>query len=491
MPRPAGSLNAKTIQRMVDDGEVCLLANRVNCVKCREARERDNQDRVQRQVDEQLASLPPELRGPQARPQTVIGSTSAILVDTFIEYRAPDGKEWRVERGMDLLMDFEIIPAQVRNFIGMWHAAMAGQERIWLIMRRLYGIAPMLGMSDPDDIRVWPIAELADSLGLKVPQIEAMAGEAKLFWKRYRLSNRQDRKSVAMDPKRAMTAEEVDAILERYEFSTVAGEVERRYVAKRCGDLEGYLEHETGRPMARSAIQQEVLIFYVMDARIAQHQALVAQKLRDQAERGGTQTSVNEDLENERLIKLVEARSKANKAYEETMKALGATQAQAGSVAKKANFQLCVGAMIEGVQRYMADANNDIIDGFATEAEIVLTTREKDIRPGQYRPDVVMMWEEAMANIWDKDYEPTPIGRMDARALRRCFKKAIAEMREAHGEGAGDTLNEDEALIGGDTQGATAPAAPVPPGFGETAPVPQAMPGIRRDADGGNDVAVF
>lgn len=490
MPRPAGSLNAKTLQRMVDDGDLCILANRANCVKCRAAREADNAQRVARQVEEQLAAMPEGMR-PRTPAPSVMGSTRAILVDTFVEYRAPDGKEWRVERGMDLLLDFDIQPSHVTRFIGMWHAAMAGQDRVWLILRRLYGIAPMLGVSDADEMRVWPVLELATKLGLTVAQVEGMVGESKLFWKRYRATNQQERKSVALDSKRTLTADEVATILERYDLSSTVGEPERRWAAKRCMDLEAYLEHDTGRPMAISAIRQELLIFYVMDARIAQHQAAVAEKIDLDHKRGGT-SSVNEDNENKRLMDLMEARAKANKAYEATMTSLGATQVQTGSVSKRQNFQLCLGAMIEGVQKFMADADNDLVDGFATEAEILLVTREKDIRPGQYRPDVVIMWEEAMQNLWDRDYEPTPIGRARSRQIRACYRRAIAEMREKEGEGSGDILNEDELLIGGDTQTAIAPSAPVPPGFGEQGPVPQAMSlPPRRTGDGDNDVAVF
>lgn len=485
MPRPAGSLNAKTLEKMVANGDLCLLSQRATCVKCREARERDNAERVQRQVKEQLDSLPADLKA--GGRETVVGATKAIIVETFIEYRAPDGKEWRVERGMDLLRDFEIIPAHVSRYIGLWHAAMAGQDRIWMIVRRLYGVAPMLGISDPDEVRVWPAKELADSLGLTEGQIEATIGETKLFWARYRSANRQDRKAVGMDPKRAMTTEEVDAILDRYEFSTIAGEVERRYVAKRCIDLEAYLEHDTGRPMAKSAIQQELLIFYVLDVRIAQHQATVAAKIKENPK------STNEDNENKRLMDLMEARAKANKSYQETMTVLGATQVQTGSVTKRASFQLCLGAMIEAVQKYMANADNSLVDGFATEGEIILAMREKELRPPQYRPDVAIMWVEAMDRLWDKDFEPTPVGRMRSRKIRACFRSAIKQMMIEEGEGV-DAPGDEELLIGGDTQGTVAPVSPVPPGFGDAAPSASpsmaAMPPLRPRGDA-SEVSVF
>ncbi len=168
------------------------------------------------------------------------------------------------------------------------------------------------------------------------------------------------------------------------------------------------------------------------------------------------------------------------------MKTLGATQVQTGSIQKRMGFQLSVGTMNEAMQKYYSGAGNDLIDGFATEAEIELVIREKELRPMQYRPDVVIMAQEALEHLWEKEYEPSPIGRNRVRRLRNVFRASIKAALSEEGEVVVDSA---EADMLGDEQGPALPAAlpgavadpGIGPGAGTFAP--------RRG--GGDEVAVF
>lgn len=490
MPRHLGSLNQATLDKMVADGDLCRLRDRLTCVKCKEARQREETEAIRARVGvsaatPQMAALFPSANGTPAKAMPPV---EAVIMDTFIEYRAPDGKEWRVERGAELLKDFDILPAQIRQYIGLWHQAMAMQERVWLILRRLYGIAPMLGVQDADDMRVWTLKELGEKLGLDDDSILAMVGEAKLYFARYRNSAAKERQGVSLDNRKAMTEADVDDILSRYDLEVV-GITQRRHAAKRCAELQAYLEHETGRPMAMAAIQQELLIAYVIDRRISDHQAAFEEKKKEQAARGVT-GSVNDDIENKRLEALLEMRNKAVKSYEESMHKLGATQVQTGSISKRQNFQLCIGKMVEGMQRYYANADNELIDLFQTEAELVISASETDIRPPQHRPDVALGWIEAMENLWKADYEPTPVGRERSRTLRKEIAEAVKRVTKRNDD---DAPASDLAAMEGaeDVPGIVAPVAAAPAGLGEAAPTPM-MPLIApRRGSGDNDVAVF
>lgn len=477
MPRPKGSLNHATIQQMVDDGLICLLANRLSCLKCKAARESVWIPTAPVLADEPLA---PSARA--ATPPVEAGPPAGRLVDTFVEYRAPDGREWRIERGVEMLHDFAIEPAQVKSFTGLWHAALAAQERVWLIVRRIYGVAPMLGATDPDELRVWTAEELGEKLGLSAEQIKATLGETRAFWARYRAANTPaEKKGVRLDAKAPMTGEQIDELLSQYGFDGVLGDTERRYAAKRCRDLTAYLENEQGMPIARSAIQQELNLM-VLDARLS---GLNAEHAARRAENAKAVFSATED---KRVTDLMEARNKANAGYVKTMESLGATQVQTGSVAKRMNAQVCVGTMNEAIQRYYANAENALIDFFATEGEIELTVREKELRPMQYRPDVVVAAHEAMEHLWDKDFEPSPIGRMKVRRLRAAFRDAVRASLAEDGEVVVDSAEEE---MMGDAQGPPLPAA-LPAGMAEEAGPPNgAHPMTPRPRGGGDEVAVF
>lgn len=480
---------------MVEDGLVCRLRDRLTCEKCRVAREAEVTARVAKQVATAVRAPGMEMFAP-GKTAAVPGPTEAIMVDTFLNYTAPDKKEWRVERGSDLLTDYDIAPGQIKRFMGMWHACMAGQEKAWLFVRRLYGIAPMLGTPELDDLRVWTVDELGAKLGLDTDQIHAVIGETKLHWARYRAVNATERKSMTgadAGGKKIMTDAEVADTLALYDFTQIIGEAQRRYVAKRCLDFQAYLESDTVGMIARSAIQEELNIFFVLDMRIAQHQALVAQKLADQQARGVT-GSVNEDSENERLTKLMRARSDANESYQKTLKTLGATEIQTGSLGKKRNFLFSLGGIIQGVQEYYANADNALIDGYCTEAEVVIAMAETDIRPVQYRPDIVVGWTEAMDNLWNPQFEPTPVGRERSRRIRGILKSAWIQ---AMGTSDDAAPVEDDAMLSAavdDLPGSVAPNSPAPAGLMATSAASMngegpVMP--RRPRNDDNDVAVF
>ena len=221
----------------------------------------------------------------------------------------------------------------------------------------------------------------------------------------------------------------------------------------------------------------------VLDARIAGLNAELQERRADNAK------ATISSAEDKRVTDLMDARLKANKGYVETMTSLGATQVQTGSVSKRLSFQMSVGTMNEAMQRYYSGQGTDLIDGFATEGEIELTVREKELRPMQYRPDVIVAAHEAMEHLWDKDYEPTPIGRMRVRRLRGAFRAAIKAALSEEGEVVVDAA-EEEML--GDAQGPPLPAA-LPVGMSEDAgPSPTSLPPMMpRPRSDDNDVAVF
>lgn len=110
-----------------------------------------------------------------------------------IEY-APGGRRerWRVERFEALAAELaglvpEALPTLHELFSHPSHA------RPWLILRRLYGIMPVLIPldGDADDFRVWSRLELAHALGIDEKKLAAESEAIRLAWERVAAKSRE------------------------------------------------------------------------------------------------------------------------------------------------------------------------------------------------------------------------------------------------------------------------------------------------------------
>ena len=402
---------------------------------------------------------------------------------SFVEYNAPGGDRWRAEGGAQLCKDFDIAVAHV-NQLEEWHATFAPQEQMWLVLRRIYTVAPLLGESTADDLRRWTAAELALSLGLDEKIIEGILSEARLRWRRARVQSGIDRGSDRKEGRsevRALTTEEVEKLVMRYGFNFISDEEERRWVANRCRDLEPYLEDEGARSIARNAIQQELHIYFVLDRRI--------QRLRE-IEPAGSDDDIQRKREgiDDRILELIEARQKAVTSYENTRKTLGDTPAQRKSIGQRMEFHDCMSGVIEAVQEYYSNDNHALIDGLYTAAEVELLLKETSLRPAQYRADVVFGVAEAKIGIWDKEWELKGFPRESLRKLLKGFRSGIEAMRAEDGEMTPDMEAEEDAELAVQKVQASEGGGTLGPGMDRPgdAPVHQGSPMMQVD-----DVAVI
>lgn len=411
------------------------------------------------------AAVAPQDAGGAALP----GGASALL--SFVEYAAPDGERWRAERGAELLRDFQIDRGDMAA-LAEWHALFAPDERAWLVLRRIYTIAPMLGETSADDLRIWTPAELAAKLGVAEENISAIMRDARLRWSRAIVESGM-RRSEARRDARPLTSSEIDSLLMRHGFGFLVNEMEKAMVAQRCRDLEPYLEDESARMMARNAIQQELNIHYI-DQRIHDFRTTVPEGTPDEVMR--KQESLDKKIND-----LLDRRKADVTAYEATMKALGETPAQKKSIGQKMEFHDCLSAIVEAVQAYRSKEDNTLIDGMFTLAEVELLMRDCELRPQQYRPDVVLAYHQAREHLWEKEYKPEGLDRITVRRLRKGWKAAVEESKRE--EGIDWDLDED----GGDA--------------GESKQLEQGAVGVMADAPatnaprftpraGGDDVAV-
>lgn len=395
----------------------------------------------------------------------------------FAEYESPHGDKWRVERGASLIIDFELDgPEQLPTL----HGALAGQDPTWTILRRLYAIAPLMGVENPDELRVWPREELAAALGIEPQQIDGHVTGAKTFWRRWQLENSPSRKNpepVRVTP--AIPSDEAEQLLREQGFVSVEEPDERAYIATRIKELAAFLESDNHRASARSVIQQEVTIFFALDPSIRG----ARKRIRELLSRTPVPTT---EKESKQLLELVKARNEAQEALERTMKSVGLTDAQGGGLRKKMGFTDCLAELLDAFKKYYSNGDRTLIDSIFTAAEVELLITPTTLRPMQYRADLTLAMLEAgqPENLWNSEYVPTKLSRQTCRKLARGFSRGLEETR-GDGSDTGEVEETDENLEA-DSQSDKLPSEAVPvmgPGqSNSTTPPPRLPRASKNDA---------
>ena len=102
-----------------------------------------------------------------------------------IEYQPePAGEFWRVELFADLAAEFRLELSDLPDF----HRLNAPHGRSWLFLRQRFGILPViLPMdADPDEHRVFSVAELCARHGLEAKQLRAEWDAVRALWEQAR-----------------------------------------------------------------------------------------------------------------------------------------------------------------------------------------------------------------------------------------------------------------------------------------------------------------
>ena len=89
-----------------------------------------------------------------------------LTTPALVEY-VVDGRHWRCGR-FDVLCAELGEPAITADTLPLLHNAVIGQERKWMILRRLFGIQPVLLPPEYplDDMKSWQRDELCEALGM-------------------------------------------------------------------------------------------------------------------------------------------------------------------------------------------------------------------------------------------------------------------------------------------------------------------------------------
>lgn len=396
----------------------------------------------------------------------------------FVEYLAPNGEKWRVERGGELLATFSILA----DDLGAWHSAMAPEERTWRILRWRFAIAPLLaGQADADYMVPLSIEDIATRLSVEPKAIAAEIDSAKAFWVRWQMAHKSDVPTTAQVDIPQATTTERETVLRLHGFSDLHDEEESLYAFTRISDLKHKLEDEEGKTIAQRCIRVEL--------RIRRNDQIMAKLEREAADHGtdaDKATSLRADINSYHTIA-----GDLSKNHLELMKAMNATQEQNPSVQRKVAFVDCLGQVTRAIQEYESRGDNTLIDGMFTAAEVRIQTAPMSLRPPQYRLDIVMVTRDAMKheNLWNPDYEPPAAERGMYRRMRGALAAVLSAAENETG-GIVEMEDEESGLSPGDDAISEVPVTAVPAPENVTPSPPLGLPRKTHASRPGDDFTI-
>lgn len=388
------------------------------------------------------------------------GVVSSAAVVNFLEYDAPTGERWRVELGGELMREFDLVADEV----GRFHERMAVSERTWRVLRMRYGISPLVGGWNADFVSGLSDDAIALKLQTSPEQVRAEVAGAVAFWRKNEVLAASAAATAAREVDVVSDAEAEDLLMV-YGFDPEDYDsVDLRFIAGRIRDMRHHLEMEQRRPLAMNAIRQELLL-NTLDADI---------------QRVKRNNPLKKAVSGMNLSDLMKERRAQQSQYEKTLESLGETEDQNPSVRRKLEFVDCLATLVSGMQEYYARGDRTLIDGMFTAAEVELLIRPQELRPAQYRADIVVVVNDAMQehNLFDPSYTPPVMPRAVYRRFQRAWGRAVSalESDEASYEDA-DELEDSDEDDAGRSSGAESVAGDAP---GMMAAAPVSEPVRRR-----------
>lgn len=403
-----------------------------------------------------------------------------------------------------------------RHEVNDWHVALAGQGRPWLVIRRVFAVAPLWGAGlTPDDINAWGWAELAKSLGVSEAVLRKDLDAAVEFWKKARMSLSVQRgvqalaaapqiggrqspglaEPPAASPNPALDTlpdfrihqsydeAQISAILTPFRFNHLRAQDDRLYVANRILELRKLLEDKFKRESARQLI--------LMEMNMANYEtAIAALKSRLVTIHKSSDISDGQSKEIQAIADSIERQEKAltklAATYHSAANEIGGDEMEAGE-----GRRLAIGTashLVEAHRRYYETGERVLIDGMFTAEEIIWLTNPLSIRPAQYRMDIVLRVREACLpeNLWGADYAPGSFakdGKTHREACRRLAKivESLTEEVEPQVIEGIDDLPEQSADDDDDPSAASAAVLPPPAAFAPQEYTSPASPKIAEE----------
>lgn len=306
------------------------------------------------------------------------------LNPALIEYRA-DGELWRCNRFDLLAAEMPVKADQLPAF----HGVAITKARGWLIVRRLFGMQPVIppASMDLDDLRIWQREELRESLSLTRAQLQAELDAVRGAW----LGVLKTMAPPVPAPEKREHREEFvftdDDLLQRFGFTMrFTNMAERAWFTQRVRDWEKVLNEKFATVLARNALMTELRIFQL-------------DSFLNDPEKCKTGES--------NWTNSLKLRQTLDENYQGQISQIKELCPWAGAVAGKFAFNAVLSDISRAVQEYSARNDTRLIDGIFTATEILVECRYSVQAPEpRYRAGLIVYLNAAKAGLWDRHWQP-------------------------------------------------------------------------------------
>lgn len=333
-------------------------------------------------------------------------------IPVFLEYTPLPGEQWRVER-FDLLAAEFLLDAPWDEQMALIHGLACVHTRRWLIVRRLFGIGPLISTTE-EDLSILSREQVCQSLSIVPKELQAELDALRAQWQSLRASNQREQKPPQEDAKAEVPAGEFKfghEILEKHGFpemmftefdskrSPEQNRLERDWFAKRASEWDRMLSEPMAESIAREALLNELYL------RRLQMEMTV---LSPSSKRWQELLAAKNDIEVRREAQL----EKLQGMFPES------------SLAGKISFRAVISELNQAHREYYANGDRGLMDRMFTNAEIeVLLRQSVQQQQPQYRFGLTVAVVQAMNNLYDPNYR--------SRIKLGVFKKLDAGFRHA------------------------------------------------------------
>jgi hypothetical protein len=340
---------------------------------------------------------------------------------TLVEYKH-EGEDWRCTRFDLLAAEFEVRQEDLSLLQGL---AML-RDRAWLIVRRLFGMQPLLGKmgDDPLDAQVWTRDQVAKQLGATEAAVGAELDVMRGAWRKHKPREAEvssgspgpsDATGRSALPKgQGLFGFDEDPVLKAAGMGHVRfrSPEEREWMVGRVKTYEKVLGVPHAKELALQALSAETQIRRV-DALLM----------------GGQYDELSPEYD--KLQKRAEALSKQLASLRDQLNQLVPWAAEIFGALTLRNVISDIDA---AYRAFYADKDNTLIDGLHTLAELELMTRRSEQLPEpQYRPSMAMLAAQCREGLYDPNFRPDIPAAMAAK-YDRGFKLGMIAMCEELGE---------------------------------------------------------
>lgn len=341
-------------------------------------------------------------------------------------------EEWRVLDWPGLVAEF---PGLISEKLAEVHTTLVSHERAWRLVRRLFGIRPVMPAMDSvlDDCRIWSRAALLEDLQITRAQLGQELNAVRGL-----LSHllRDDKRAEVEPPKPKLESAErpgelnLDASKLLLEYNITLGDegdtADRRWFESRVLDYLAVLKVPMARALAVNCLELEWQK-HILSKELNNREKCVPGE--------------------ERWSRLNTLKTKVVEAYNNQFESLMKLCPWAGKLAGHYDFQGVVSDITSGIVEYMDRKETHIVDGMFTGLEILVELRRSVQMPTvRYRAGLVAYVNAARAHLWDRDWNPDEhgLGKHALKVMDHAWAVAAAEVLNQQGQHVPDLQKEGD-----------------------------------------------